>query len=130
MQLTCQLGDQAKHVSGPPGCNLAPASQTKYEAAGISLSMTVDELNAIKQSRATADLLSWADDIDNVSGSLQGTAENELDHVHSHPPKQEMTSREAAAKALVKAARHGRSSTRSSSDTPSRYMGSKFYTVS
>lgn len=129
MQLTSQLGDQAKHVSGPPGCSLAPASQTKCEAAGISLSMTVDELNAIKQSRPTADLLRRADDIANVSGSLQGTAKNELDHVYLHP-KQEMTSREAVAKALVKAARHGRSSTRSSSNTPSRYMYSKFYAVS
>ena len=87
--------------------------------------MTVDELKAVKQSRPTADLLSWADDISDVSGGLQGTAQNELDHVHLHPPKQEMTSREAAAKALVKASQHGRSSTRSSRNTTSRYMDSK-----
>lgn len=93
--------------------------------------MTVDELKAVNQSRPTADLLSCADDISSdVSGSLQGTAQNELDHVHLHPPKQEMTSREAAAKALVKAAQHERSSTRSSRNTMSRYMDSKFYTMS
>lgn len=107
--------------------------------------MTVDELSAVKQSRTTADLLECADDIANISGSLQGTGssyEDELDIVHSdypviteaqanaahRTPKQAMTSREAAAKALVKAARHG-SSSRSSKDTPSRYMDSKFDTV-
>ena len=142
LQLTSQLGDQAKYVS-PPGRNLTPASQAKDETAGISLSMTVDELNAVKQSRTTAELLDWADDVANISDSLQGigsSSENELDDVY-HPlttegkatiarrtPKQAMTSREAAAKALVKAARHG-CSNRSSKDTPSRYMDSKFDTV-
>lgn len=141
LQLTSQLGDQAKYVS-PPGRNLAP---TQDETAGISLSMTVDELSAVKQSRTTADLLDWADDVANVSDSLQGTgssSEDELDDVHldnpaepegeaiiAHKtPKQAMTSREAAAKALIKAARHG-CNTRSSRDTPSRYMDSKLNIV-
>ena len=144
MQLTSQLGDQAKYVS-PPGRNLTTASQTKYETAGMSLSMNVDELNAVKQSRTTADLLDWADDVANMSGSLQGTgssSEDELDSVRldypvvseeqatiAHRTKQALTSREAAAKALVKAARHG-CSTRSSKDTPSRYMDSKSYNAS
>ena len=144
LQLTSQLSDQAKFVS-PPGRNLSLASQSKEETAGKSLSMSVDELSAAKQSRATADLLDWADDVANISGSLQGagsSSEDELDGVHSdypviteaqastahRTPKQAMTSREAAAKALMKAARHGGSS-RSSKDTPSRYMDSKFDTV-
>lgn len=145
MQLTSQLGDQAQYVS-PPGRKLAPASQTQDETAGISLSMTVDELSAVKQSRTTAELLDWANDVANISGSLQGTgssSEDELVNVHldysvkpeaqaiiaHRTPKQAMTSGEAAAKALVKAARHG-CSTRSSRDTPSRYMDSKLNIVS
>ena len=143
LQLTSQLGEQAKYVN-PPGRSLKSASQVEDKAAG-SLSTTADELNPVKQSRTTADLLDWADDIANISGSLQGSGSSSNDdlntiHFDDHAsikvqaavaqsmPKQEMTSREAAAKALMKAAKHG-GSTRLSKDTPSRYLDSKFYTV-
>lgn len=105
---------------------------------------TADELDAVKQSRTTADLLNWADDVAGISSSLQGTgfsSGDELDSIHLDDPaisqalatiahrlpRQEMTSREAAAEALLKAARHG-GSTRRAKDTPSRYMDSKLCT--
>lgn len=105
---------------------------------------TANELDAGKQSRTTADLLNWADDVAGISSSLQGTSfssGDELDSIHlddpaisqalatiaQRLPRQEMTSREAAAEALLKAARHGRG-TRHAKDTPSRYMDSKLRT--
>ena len=138
--MTSQLGEQANPQRSPES-----ATRTSVETSGSCSKTSANELEAVKQSRTKADLLDWADDVAGVSGSLQGTGlsfEDELDSIHlddpaiaqalatiaQRVPRQETTSREAAAKALLKGARHGRNSRRPK-DTPSRYMDSKLCAI-
>ena len=125
MQLTTQLGEKASQ-----GKNV---DQQKH--SGDSGSATQSE--AIRDKRTTVDLLNWADDI-GAQTSLTGDAtadledpellESEwLDAVASsnlEPEDQQMTSSQAAAKALLKAAQHSQKRGRGNT-TASRYMGGK-----
>ena len=142
MQLTSQLGEQVEQKS-PPDLTAQVHPHTNIKDTETCPNMT-NELDTARQGRATADLLNWADDIAGISDSLLGiglTADDELDNINlddptvmkaittiaQSVPSQGMTGSQAAAKALLNAARHGR--TRQSRDTPSRYMDSELQTT-
>jgi len=118
LQLTTQLGETSpQHIA---------------ETAAVACLNSTAAVNtsAVKQQRTTSDLLSWADDIAAIEGSLTGNASLSGDDladpelVDVLAQDQQMTSNEAAAKALLKAARHNQKRARGKA-TASRYMDSK-----
>ena len=150
LQLTSQLGEQVELPNGPGTSPQGPPlTNTKHSPATPSIA--ADDNIAVRQSRTTADLLNWADDVAAVSCSLLGSGsapgdelnDLNLDDLNLNDinledpavmtavatiaegvPGQGMTSSQAAARALLKAARQGRGNMRTKA-TPSRYMDGK-----
>ena len=134
MQLTTQLGEKASQ--GKSADQQKPSGADVNTSEADSSSATQSE--AIREKRTTVDLLNWADDIAGPQTSSTGEAtvdledpellESEwLDAVASssmEPEDQQMTSSQAAAKALLKAAQHSQKRDRGNT-TASRYMGGK-----
>lgn len=137
LQLSTQLGAKVEGSLEGNKANQQTLSGTDPMQSNEFLDGTAGSLAAVRQSRTTSELLNWADDIAAISSSLTGNASisagdlndpdlvNALAHIVEDSHAQQMTSSQAAAKALLKAARnnshHGRSKT-----TASRYMESEY----
>ena len=93
--------------------------------------------SADRQVRTTSDLLSWADNSDASDGSLTGNASisedapdepalvDALAHIAEGSHATEVTSMQAAAEALLKAARHNQKTGRRKA-TASRYLDGEY----
>lgn len=142
MQLTSQLGEQVEQKSHPD-LTAQAHPHTISKDTETCPDMNADELNTAKH--ATADLLSWADNVADISDNLLGIglpADAELDNFNLNAPAvtkamntvahsvsgQGMTGSQAAAKALLNAARHDH--TKQSKHTSSRYMEGKLQMMS
>ena len=130
LQLTTQLG---KVIEG------APQSSSPANAAGPRVHNT-DGMSpsADRQGRTTSDLLSWTDNSDASGGSLSGNAsipEDALDQpafvdaLAEGSNATELTSMQAAAEALLKAARHNQKTGRRKA-IASRYMDGECIVIS
>ncbi len=132
LQLTTQLG---KVIEGAPHSSATnPQAWSPANAAGPRVHNT-DGMSpsADRQSRTTSDLLSWAGNSDASDGSLTGNASisedapdepalvDALAHIAEGSHATEVTSMQAAAEALLKAARHNQKTGRRKA-TASRYM--------
>ncbi|DBA97227.1 TPA: hypothetical protein ACH3X1_014977 [Trebouxia sp. C0004] len=130
-QLTTQLG---KVIEGTQSDATDPQAWSPANVAGPQVHNSGGlSPSADRQSRTTSDLLNWAGNSDASDGSLTGNAsisENALDepalvdvlaHIAEGPHATEVTSMQAAAEALLKAARHNQKTGRRKA-TASRYM--------
>ena len=136
LQLSTQLGEKAD----TGGRDKLPGKQIGNNMANDITKPSdgaTSGTEAIRQTRTTADLLNWADDIAGLEENLAGhtLASSDLDDPEmldalattiSYTDDQQMTSSQAAAKALLKAAQQTQNKRRGST-TASRYMNSELH---